>query len=233
MVHPTYVAEQAMKNFIMQWLNGLQPSLHLVTRSDGTIKVKSEVDSFPDISVQIKTTEAASTSSNRCRRSGYFARLRRRRARRTRGTTQIHDRNTGAPILYQLPAPSHDTVSPNVDKIMDDPILSFQDKTCPTELTVKKLAPIDIAPEIPPRPNLSIVSQPSISIPPRTVYHPTIINAYYAILGKHPSSLSPTEAEQFCQYKEFKARNDDPIEENVVYLPIGGIRTCIHCENPT
>ena len=46
MAHPISIAEQAMKLFVMQWFNGLKPSLYLSTKSDGSIVMTSEVASF-------------------------------------------------------------------------------------------------------------------------------------------------------------------------------------------
>ena len=55
-------------------------------------------------------------------------------------------------------------------------------------LSTNKLPSLDIAPDDPmTMPKLSVVKQPSVSLPPGTIYHPATINACFAILGKHPS----------------------------------------------
>ena len=76
-------------------------------------------------------------------------------------------------------------------------------------------------------------SQSSISIPPRPVYHPAINQACQAMFGKHPTSLTPEEVSKFKIYQRQKLKNNDPIENDVIYQPIGGIRTCIQCGNLT
>ena len=46
MAHSISVPKQAMRLFIIQWFNGFKPSLHLSTKSDGSILMISEVASF-------------------------------------------------------------------------------------------------------------------------------------------------------------------------------------------
>ena len=50
MTHPIYVVEQAVKSFISQWFNGLEPKLQLCTDADGKISVSCEVSCFSAIS---------------------------------------------------------------------------------------------------------------------------------------------------------------------------------------
>ena len=215
MAHPLNIVEQAVRNFVIQWHSGLQPSICLITNPDGSISVTTEVDSSPVPDQMLKKTKFA-----RRRRSGFFARLRRRRDRETRrNPTDCH-----IPVLQ---AQIDDTTKTDCSTMTSPEMRT---------LSSTKLISVDIAPVEShhlDKTKLSVVTQPSLSIPPRIIYHPTVINACYAILGKHPSNLTPTEVEQFEKYKRFKSMNDDPIEENVVYQPIGGIRTCMHCNNPT
>ena len=84
--------------------------------------------------------------------------------------------------------------------------------------------------DIPPvLPNLSVDLQPSLSIPPRPVYHPAIINACKEMFGKTPSQLNNEEISEFKYYQEFKLSNCDPIEEDAAYFPVGGLRNCLQC----
>ena len=70
MAHPLNIVEQAVRNFVIQWHSGLQPSICLVTNPDGSISVTTEVDSSPVPDQMLKKTKFA-----RRRRSGFFARL--------------------------------------------------------------------------------------------------------------------------------------------------------------
>ena len=101
-------------------------------------------------------------------------------------------------------------------------------------LAVVKLPAIDIDPPCPlSPPKLTIQPQHSVSIPPRRIYHPAVINACYSIIGKHPSQMTAAEDEEFQLYMQFKLSRGQNVEDDVVFLPIGGIRTCLHCENLT
>ena len=40
-------------------------------------------------------------------------------------------------------------------------------------------------------PKLSMIRNQTISIPPRPVYHPAIVNACETIFGRHPDDLTP------------------------------------------
>ena len=86
---------------------------------------------------------------------------------------------------------------------------------------------------IPPAPILNLTKNLPISIPPRRIFHPAVINACQSMFKKHPSQLSPEEVEKFNKYKQYKLQVGDPVEQNVVYLPIGGLRTCLQCGQPT
>ena len=208
MAHPLYAAEEAVKYFVVHWLNGLQPTLNLTTKPDGSISVRLEVESYP-VPVKIMT-------KTHRHRSGNSARLRRRK-----------ERESALKPTFSTPT------NVDVKSMIDSSTMTYFDK--PT-LSMKKIESIDISPEESPhlhKPKLSIVSQPTLYIPPRIIYHPAVVNACFAILGKHPSTLTPAEVGQFEEYKQFKAFNNDPIEKNVVYQPIGGVRICMHCENPT
>ena len=106
-------------------------------------------------------------------------------------------------------------------------------KPAPSNYSFHQVAHIDIAPVRSTLDKLSINSQSSISIPPRPVYHPAIHQACQAMFGKHPTSLTPEEVSKFKIYQRQKLKNNDSIENDVIYQPIGGIRTCIQCGNLT
>ena len=82
-------------------------------------------------------------------------------------------------------------------------------------------------------PKLSYVKAQSTSISPRTVYHPCIINASEAMFRKHPEKLTPEENLKFQLYQQHKIRIGIPLETEVIYLPIGGIRMCVNCRELT
>ena len=80
---------------------------------------------------------------------------------------------------------------------------------------------------------LSFVKNAAISIKPRKIYHPTIINACEAMFKKHPDQLVSEEIIKFNHYRNWKTEMGDPLESNVVYLPAGGLRTCLVCGHLT
>ena len=165
------------------------------------------------------------------RRSGTLSRNLRRSKREMQviPTTRIPSEDVKDVII------SDSSNTPTKTHIEADSMTSCSTLTkAKQNLSTNKVSSVDIAPEDPKNiPKLSIETQSSLSIPPATIHHPAIINACFAILGKHPSQLSPAEVIQFQQYKQFKADIGDPIEENVVYMPIGGLRTCLQCNNLT
>ena len=97
-----------------------------------------------------------------------------------------------------------------------------------SKLAIHKVVCTDLPP-IKKEPKLDLVKAASTSIPPRQVYHPCIINASRAFFGKHPRELTPDEALKFKMYQKDKIQIGEPLENEIVYLPIGGIRTCINC----
>ena len=72
-----------------------------------------------------------------------------------------------------------------------------------------------------------------ISIRPRKIYHPTIIDACNSLFKKHPDLLQPEEIIQFNKFRKYKSEVGDPLETNVVFLPIGGLRKCLICGHLT
>ena len=73
---------------------------------------------------------------------------------------------------------------------------------------------------------LSIQEVQSTSIPPRSIYHPAIINTCIAIIGKHPSQLTTEEANN--TYREYKIQQGDPIERSIIYMP-SDMKNCLQC----
>jgi hypothetical protein len=83
------------------------------------------------------------------------------------------------------------------------------------------------------RPKLEFVKFRPISIPPRLIYHPAIINACKAMFAKHPSVLLPEEVDEFNFTRNHAIQIGEPLETNEVYLPNGGVRTCLNCGHLT
>ena len=83
---------------------------------------------------------------------------------------------------------------------------------------------------------LSSLSNSTISttsIPPKHIYHPAIHNACQSMFQKSPYSLSPEEIDKFKIHRKWKTENGNPFETDLVYLPSGGMRQCLHCEQLT
>ena len=134
-------------------------------------------------------------------------------------------------------------------------LLSFQFKKMPTKHVSLSISPqeassffppkiqsnlvvyipssINIPPNLKKMSNLNIIKSQSISIPPRPVYHPAIINACQRFFVKHPSELRQDEVEKFKQYRKDKAQIGEPLESEEIYLPSGGLRTCLNCRELT
>ena len=96
------------------------------------------------------------------------------------------------------------------------------------KLAIHKVVCTDLPP-IKKEPKLDLVKATSTSIPPREVYHPCIINASRAFFGKHPRELAPDEALKFKMYQRDKILIGEPLENEIIHLPIGGIRTFDNC----
>ena len=87
--------------------------------------------------------------------------------------------------------------------------------------------------DIPPNLKKMSIQIQSTSIPPRPVYHPAIINACTAMFAKHPSQLQQDEVEKFKRYRHHKTQIGEPLETEIIYLPSGGLRTCLNCRELT
>ena len=97
------------------------------------------------------------------------------------------------------------------------------------ELSKACLSTVNIPPVLKERTKLTLVRCTKTTITPRSVYHPAIINACEAMFSKHPSKLIPEEVDKFNVYQNRKIQIGEPLESEVIYLPIGGIRTCVTC----
>ena len=70
-------------------------------------------------------------------------------------------------------------------------------------------------------------------IRPWKFYQHSIINASDSLFKKHPDLLQPDDIIKFNHFRKYKSEIGDPLETNVVFLPIGGLRTCLVCGNLT
>ena len=71
-----------------------------------------------------------------------------------------------------------------------------------------------------------------ISITPRKIYHPAVINACLSMHGKHPSDLNDDEVNKFNLYIQWKRERGEPIETDIIHCP-SDLRACLHCGHPT
>ena len=98
------------------------------------------------------------------------------------------------------------------------------------KLSITNLVSLNL---IPTTPKLSFAKTSVQSISPRPIYHPAIINASIAMHQKHPTLLSPEELIKFNMYIRYKIDRGQPIEEELMYLPSGGVRNCLQCGHLT
>ena len=117
-------------------------------------------------------------------------------------------------------------------------------RRCITFIKMKMVSLLPISPNLsktifptisfsPEKPKLSLETIEGIDIRPRKIYHPCIINACFTMFKKHPDLLAQEEIVKFNEYRAWKKERDDPLESNPIYLPIGGLRKCLVCENLT
>ena len=91
------------------------------------------------------------------------------------------------------------TLCSSIDDLQEEPMCAIPPAR-KSKLSMSTSAQIDIPPVDLPPPNLSIQIQPAVSIPPRTVYHPAIINACQEMFGKTPGLLNH---EEVCEFKYY------------------------------
>jgi hypothetical protein len=81
--------------------------------------------------------------------------------------------------------------------------------------------------------NFSFSPINTISIPPKKIYHPAIIKACHSMFEKHPDLLESDEIRKFNHYRNWKIPKREPIEEDIIYLPSGGMKKCLQCNQLT
>ena len=234
------VIEQAVETFISHWINGLKPSLKLSTKSDGSVIVMSDVSTLPtsqNHNIPIRDNSHQPSKNN----ARYRRKLRRREARTETldSNDYVVEMKNAVPKESESSVVSEESQYTSITPTTSDYSSMIVD--CSTTLTSKKpnlsyktLESVDIPSQIHSAAKLSVVAQPSLSIPPRTIYHPAILNAVRSMHGKHPSELNTEEIAKFKLYQQYRRRNGDPpIEEEIIYLPAGGLRTCMQCGNLT
>ena len=111
--------------------------------------------------------------------------------------------------------------------IYHQPSISISPNTLEHKLIATFQSSLDIPPIAQEKPKLQVVKAQSTSIPPRPIYHPAIINACDAMFSKHPSKLVPEEVVKFDRSR--KQQIGEPLETEIIFQPIGGIRTCLQC----
>ena len=220
MIHPIFMVEEAMKTFIMQWYSGLQPSLRLRTNDDGSIQVNVAVTSSP-LPILKSNQNTVVSSLTRRHRSGKNARLRRNLLRKSTNK-DVHEHNKLENKVLMQSSPDDQTPLPASVHVVDTAIQAVH---------VSADAATETEPFPPPK-MLSTTSLAPISIPPRAIYHPAIINATKSFYNKHPSDLSTEETREFKIYLEQKQARGDPVEQDLIYLP-SSMRKCLHCGHLT
>ena len=79
-------------------------------------------------------------------------------------------------------------------------------------LNVTKMPSIDIPPIVH-KDKLSSTRLQPISISPRLVYHPAIVNACMAMFSKHPRNLTAEEVQMFKYYRNHKTIPTTRVDE--------------------
>ena len=225
MAHPLILAEVTFKQFILHWMHGYAPSIQITTNSDGSIRVNSVVHS----SNMPTNFQSPSSSNRRCQRSGHSSRLRRRNNRSKKIQEQHHLVTDSASQTSEEPT-FNEHLSPQVnDQIC---VLSAVDISVQVSVDTRDAA-CETVPTLEPRkPILTTIKNAPLSIPPRPVYHPAVINASKAFYQKHPCDLTKEEKEKFKFYLDYKRREGEPVETDIIYLP-STMRECLHCGFPT
>ena len=107
---------------------------------------------------------------------------------------------------------------------------SFSKK--PVSLSIYNTASINVEPESKKK-HFVIQQVQTTSIPPKPVYHPGIIRASLSMFGKKPAELESEETAKFMNYRNWKLKKGEPIEQEMLYNPAGGNQPCLHCNLPT
>ena len=207
---PPIIVQQVICQFFNQWYAGLRPKIVLKTKDSGAIVISSIIV----------------LNQRHRRKSGHASRQRRKAAR------------AGKKV---------DSNSTQTDDLLDDtdetpalqPLHSYDSDKCPVDTAVQAActtvdAACEAMPLPPPKPKpiLSTVKNASISVLPRTIYHPAIHNVARTMFSKHPSELVKEEIVKPNSYCTWNGECGEPVETNVVHLP-STMRDCLHCGHPT
>ena len=251
MAHPCAVLDNALRYFMNQWLNGLQPSLIIKTHFNGEIFVRSDIK-FP----QVKQPSL-------CRRkSGQNSRQRRRVLR------SWESNNSETPVVSQNSEETSLSIQENTEDVSLKPNplspfslpesansnshaedISYAASLKPIltvrvnenfsyipekpKLSTTILDSVSIPPSMPKLSNLSVHSLQQTSIPLKQVFHPAIIWATLSMFGKKPNCLSAEEVDKFNSYMDWKIQCGERLEDDILYNPSGGNKNCLHCDLPT
>ena len=228
--------ESFLSKFSMLATNGIDAVL-TINCSGGKVSTNLKAD--------LGYVNASFSPKNRPAKPSRLRRRQRREAERAVIKEDVASENVAETVVDLIPLsnitpkqpdkPSQEVTSDLVtssSQLLPDKLKMIDRATLTKpELSMESLPSVDIPPGK--RPTLSIAAQSPTSIPPRIIYHPAIINACYAITGKHlPSKLLPDEVKRFKKYLDQKREMGEPVETDLLYLPTS-MRNCIHCGHPT
>ena len=131
MSHPLVIVEHAVRYFMSQWLDGLQPSLNINTHMNGEIHLRSEVNC-----AGVKSQLRAYLSK---RKSGQYSRQRRRSRRIKTADQSVVKPASGqlevTPLIIQETV-EDDTLSDVGQIMMHGRSLIHEDTHHPSQLTL-------------------------------------------------------------------------------------------------
>ena len=131
-------------------------------------------------------------------------------------------------FIEKKPKALNSILAPILPKLSISPQKSLSIFPPKQNLDVDLLPSIDLPPTIQ-KAKLEFLRFHPISIPPRTIYHHVVIIACNAMFAKHPSVLLPEEVDQFNCIRNHTKQVGKPFESDELYLPSGGVRTCLNC----
>ena len=229
---PSLMIKQAVKFFLSHWYLGLQPSLVINTGYYGDIFLSSEVKSCKQPYQPFLFRRRRSGQQSRQRRSNKRSRARDIELERGLEPHQLNE-------VLSMPTIGMDSYPDATVSDLDNAKFTPALKVANLDTAVQAVPEfIDVScqsepckPQPKPQ-SLTFVKNEAISIPPRKIFHPTIINASKSRHGKHPSELSKEEIVQFNAYLKWKHDIGEPVQKDLIYLP-SMMRDCLHCGNPT
>ena len=145
----------------------------------------------------------------------------------TNESSDVQDRDRDA--INQTITQDQDMLPVSVHDIATKPTMVHTAVRVAPNLDDKACEPLNF---LAPKKILSFTKCSPISIAPRPIYHPAIINASKAMHGKHPSELTPEEVHKFNFYLRWKKEQGEPVESDIVYLP-SSMRNCLHFHQTT